>query len=334
MSVICPQPFLSLEIDSFGDVYTCCPSYINYNKIGNIYDDKTTTLENIWYSDAAINLRKKILQGDYSLCNLDICRQNYDHKDVEIKYELKPDLPTYVTLAYDKECNLQCITCRNSKIKNSKEKEELLNKKIDTLLFPLLKNAEIIALNGAGEAFFSSHSRLLIKKLAANNENPNLKFNINTNGILFNESNCKELGIFDKINEIFVSLPALEETIYNEIMIGSNLEVVIKNIKWMAEEYHKNNRFDRVTINTVVSALNYKQLLPLIRFAKELDIFITISPYQYWGTEFGRDYGSLAVWEEANEHHNEFVKILNDKDFYYDKMILPSIFKNLQVKNI
>ncbi len=332
MSVVCPQPFVSLEIDSYGDVYTCCPSYINYNKIGNIYDAETTSLESIWYSKTAINLRKKILKKDYSLCNLDICRQNYDHKNLKIKYNVKPDLPTYVTLAYDKECNLQCITCRNCKIKNSKEKEEILNKKIDTLLFPLIKNAEIVALNGAGEAFFSSHSRLLIKKLAQNTENPNLKFNINTNGILFNENNCKELGIFNKINEIFVSLPALNETIYNQIMIGSNLEVVINNIKWMAKEYHMYDRFDRVTINTVVSDLNFRELLPLIRFAKELDIFITISPYQYWGTEFGKDYGSVAVWERSHKNHNEFVKILNDDDFYYDKMILPSIFKNLQEK--
>ncbi len=332
MALVCTHPFISLEIDQFGDVYTCCPGYINYNKIGNIFEKDNCTLESIWHSEVANNLREKILNDDYSMCNLEICRQKSLEENINSKYHLNPDLPTYITLSYDKECNLQCITCRDEKIKNTKEKEEILNNKIDSLLFPLLKNAQIIALSGAGEAFFSPHSRLLIKKLTSNKKNSSLKFNINTNGILFNEANCNELGLNNRINEVFVSLPAIDKKIYNKIMIGSNLDVVLNNIKWMANE-SKEKRINKITINTVISDLNYKEIPKLVDFARKLDIFITISQYQYWGTSFGKNYSDIAIWEKGHKNHKKFINILKDKKLNYEKIFLSPLFAVLREAN-
>ena len=59
MSLICIKPFLSLEINNEGNVYTCCPSYINEHKIGNIFKEDTTSLEDIWYSKEAEKIREK-----------------------------------------------------------------------------------------------------------------------------------------------------------------------------------------------------------------------------------------------------------------------------------
>ena len=116
MKQACVQPFTAIEIDINGNVFTCCPSFINYYNIGNIYESKS--LEELWNSEKARNLREKILNNDYSLCNLELCRQ----KRLESAENLtanSTNLPKYITLAYDKECNLQCITCRDKKYKNS-----------------------------------------------------------------------------------------------------------------------------------------------------------------------------------------------------------------------
>ena len=144
----CKVPFLSLQIGINGDVYTCCPAYVNYNKIGNILEN---TLDEIWYSKTAKELRKRILRNDYSMCNRELCRSKlpeYISEKLQDNsfYSETPPLPKCVTLAYDKECNLQCITCRNEKYKNPKEITEIYNKRISKVIIPLLQNAEHIAL--------------------------------------------------------------------------------------------------------------------------------------------------------------------------------------------
>ena len=324
MSLICIKPFLSLEINNEGNVYTCCPSYINEHKIGNIFREDTTSLEDIWYSKEAEKIRKKILNGDFSLCNNDLCRQKMLYDNSDGKYTKTPDLPRYITFAYDKECNLKCITCRDKKYKNDKEKRELLDKKIDSLLVPLLKNAESLALSGSGEAFFSKHSRKLLKKLAKSN--PYLKFNINTNGLLFNKKNCNLLGLTGRINEVFVSLHAIDENLYKQIMIGSDYQTVIENIKWMAEA-QKEKVIEKVTINSVISALNYIEIPKLADFAQKQDINITFSQFCDWGTKFGKEYENVAIWQENHPNHNDFVKIL--KNLNYEKIFLSPLFEKL-----
>lgn len=322
MKECCRQPFTAIEIGDGGDIYTCCPSFINNYKIGNIFDNN---VDEIWYSDSAIHLRERILNGDYSLCNETICRQ-YQPKIDEKNYTSKPPFPTYVTLAYDRECNLKCITCRDNKIKNSKEELEKYNKRIEQVLIPLLKNAKILALSGGGEALYSSHSRLLIKKIAK--ENKDLLFNINTNGILFNESNLKELGILGRINEVFVSLPALNEKLYKNIMIDSDFKTVIKNIKWMAKEQEKSIK--KITINSVISKLNYKEIPQLIQFAKDLNIFITLSPFDDWGTKFAKEY-DWEIWNKRNSEYTEFEQIMK-KIPSYNRVYMPKLFYDLTVK--
>ena len=324
MSEICRQPFTAIEIDGNGDVYTCCPSFINFNKLGNIWNN---SLEEIWYSGFAFELRKRIFNSDYSLCNMDICRQFQPRNSCEFSVE-NPPLPKYITLAYDKECNLCCITCRDCKHTNTEEQINLYNEKIDSLLLPLLKNAEILALSGAGEAFYSKHSRLLLKKISAYNSK--LLFNINTNGILFNEKNCAELGVLGRINEVFVSLPALEEKIYNKIMLGSDLNTVKKNIVWMSKEQHESPNMQRATINAVISKLNYVEIPKLVEFAQDLDIYITLSPYCDWGTNLAKGYKELAVWQKDNEDFSKFVSLLKSDIISYEKCWMNPLFKELR----
>ncbi len=331
MKDICKIPFLSVQISNDGDVFTCCPAYVNFKKIGNIFEDY---LEDIWFSASAKELRKRILNNDYSLCNKELCRSKLpDYISGKINehnyFTQTPPLPKFITLAYDKECNLQCITCRDEVYKNSKETNEIYNKKINEILVPLMKNAELIALSGAGEAFFSAHSRMLIKKLSKTY--PKLKFDINTNGLLFNENNIKALGLNDRINEIYVSLPAINEDVYKKIIRGGvNFNVVLNNIKYMSQ-LQKNKKIARCNINMVISELNYKEIPDMINFAKELDIFLTISQFYDWGTKFGQEYKKTAVWEINHPKHKDFINVLKQTN-EYDKCLMQPLFRELREK--
>ena len=54
-------------------------------------------------------------------------------------------------------------------------------------ILPILKQAEIVSLNGAGEALASKHGKKLIKAIAE--KYPDIKFELRTNGILC----CKKI---------------------------------------------------------------------------------------------------------------------------------------------
>ena len=311
----CLRPFTAIEIYDTGDVFTCCPAFLNSSKvsggirIGNILED---SVDKIWNSERAVSLRKSILEGDYSNCNLALCRQRELQDISQFDSSLNPSFPTEVTFAYDKECNLACITCRDKRYQNSNVRTELLNSKIDSVILPLVSNAKRIAISGSGEVFASPHSRLLIKEITQ--KYPNIKFLINTNGILCNKENVEELGLLGKIHEVFVSL-----------------KLVLENLKWLSYEKIKGN-IEIVTISLVVSALNYKEIPKLVEFAKKLGIHIAVNQYCNWGTKLGERYKELAVWEEDNPEYKNFIKILKHRAISYEKCFLQPLFIELREK--
>ena len=66
----CPVPFQEIEIFSDGSVFACCPSWNEYYSIGNVFE---SNVEEIWNSDKVVQLRRRILNNDYSLCKKDKC---------------------------------------------------------------------------------------------------------------------------------------------------------------------------------------------------------------------------------------------------------------------
>lgn len=326
MNKICNKPFSKIEISLDGDVFTCCPAYVNRQKIGNIWNKKTKSDKDIWHSKEAIEIRKHLLKNDYSICNLDICREKH-LVEKNKNHLLKPPLPEYIMLAYDRECNIQCITCRDKKIKNTLEQNEFYKKQADKVLIPLLKNAKYITISGSGEAFYSKHSRFLIKEVTKKNKTA--KFSIITNGLLFNENNCKCLGLENRIENVCFSIHALNKELYNKIMIGSNLEVVLKNLKWAAQE-QKNKSIKWVSINCVVTNMNYKEIPKLINLAKELNIFVSFSVYHHWGTKLDKDYENLSIWKETHIENKNLKEILAiAKDIKYCKCEMAPVLAQL-----
>ena len=328
---ICKVPFTEIEISSKGDVYVCCPAKMN-TVLGNVYKED---FSKIWYSQTAKELRKEILNRNYSKCNLKICNpENNIEQDkldllekIDIEYSETPPYPKYVKFCHDLTCNIKCITCRDTKVISSSTEIEKLNSHIYKTFLPLLKNCEIVSLNGAGEIFASKHCRTLVKAIVK--EYPQIKFDLHTNGILCNERNCDELGITDKIISIDISMHAAKKSTYEKIMIGSDYDKVVKNIKWLST-LKKNSQLKRLDLYFVVQKMNYLEMPDFVKFAQENNADVYFWEYRNWGTKLNKKYDKIAVFEKYHPEYNKFVKMLNNDIFQANNCHLNNFLNSLK----
>ena len=161
MKKICRHPFYSIQVQNTGEVYCCCCYWTNFYSFGNIFEN---TFDEIWNGEKAKEFRKQFIENSYKYCNLDVCEP--------YKYEMVPELiseyPKQIEFSYDRRCNVRCIFCRNEKNKEeeeyNREKEKRIEENFDRVFFPVLKQAEFVELNSAGELFASKHSIEIVKK--------------------------------------------------------------------------------------------------------------------------------------------------------------------------
>lgn len=329
---MCKAPFSAIEIDCKGDVTVCCPAKNGF-VIGNIYQ---TPFDEIWYGEKAIWLRKDAIEKKYSKCNLIICSpvKNILNDKLNVLSEDKdlsvtPPYPKYVKFCHDRHCNIKCITCRDSFITNTKEETDKLNSYIDDIYLPILKNCEIISLNGAGEVFASSHCKTLIKKIVQTY--PNIKFDLHTNGVLCTKNACDELGITNKLFSIDISMHAATKKTYEKILLASNWERVRENIKWLSSLKNERN-LQRLDLYFVVQKMNYKEMIPFIEYAHSVNANVYFWVYRNWGTKFGKKYNKMAIFEKFHPEYNKLAKILENPIFNEDFVHLDSLL--LKIKPI
>ena len=322
----CKRPFEEIEISNTGDVYTCCPNWNNFYSIGNIYK---YSLNEIWNSEKAIDLRTRILNNDYSLCDMQGClylkQDDFNSSYITNCTPVMKEYPKVVKFAYDYECNIACKICRDH-IKRLPDKDlELLNSKIDTFFLPFLQGAKVLIINAYGDPFGSRHSRLVIQKAAE--KYPDLKFDFHTNGILCNKTNFRDLNITpDKISKIRISIHAATKETYEKIVPNGKIlfPKIIENLKYL-KEIRKEYNFP-VYIHFVVSSINYNEIPDFIDIANE----VNASP-RFW--EFRQEncayqmQENLYVVNEEHPLHNDLLRVLKDKRVKENKNFFsPSIY--------
>lgn len=301
----CPSPFQEMEIHATGEVYTCCPNWNKFYSIGNIYKDN---VENIWNSDKAKELRKRVLNNDYSLCDKMGCNHLINHcfatkYDIEHKEEMQ-EYPKVVKFVYDKECNIACKICRNKLDRLTDEELETLNSKIDNFFLPILQHAQVLIINAKGDPFGSRHSRLLIKKAAE--RYPNLKFDFHTNGILCNETHFKNLNITpERIENIRISIHAATAKTYAKTVPNGEFYFphLVENLKYLGKLQQKYGF--GFFIHFVVTADNYYEIPLFIELAKE----VNASP-RFW--EFRKENCAYMIEENlyiSRKEHPEHEKL-------------------------
>ena len=94
---ICYMPFYMAEISENGNVYPCCPRFIDFYSFGNLFENN---FQEIWFSEKANNFRNKILHNDYSLCNRNMCTSFSPRKREEVLYNWRKNSSTSLIISH------------------------------------------------------------------------------------------------------------------------------------------------------------------------------------------------------------------------------------------
>jgi len=329
MKRMCFYPFENIEINQKGEVYTCCPTWINEYSIGNVFEQN---LDEIWNGEKARKLRKSVIDGDYSFCSKEYCvyvSGNFKNSENSEKYSIEnTPFPRFVKLSYDKECNIACRICRDNLLKNTLEEEKELNKYFDEKIFPFLKDAKVVTVNTCGDPFGSRHSRRVIQKIGESY--PDIKFDFHTNGTLCSLKMLSDLNVSDKIQVMRISVSATTEQTYDKIVqfgnglfkrLLTNLEDISKLKKKYGFEFY---------LHFIVTAKNYKEIEDFIDFAEKYGA--TPCFWEYNSTcSFAKNIDeSWIITNPEHEEYSEFVKILSSPKFEKYKLYMSPVLLKIR----
>ena len=291
----------------------------------------SNSFEEIWNGEKAQELRKTILDGSYKYCNLDMC---YFKKDKQIDFEAAPIMSKYpkvVKFSHELQCNVRCLMCRDKHIYSTKEETDKLNSLIEPIFIPMLRDAEIVWLNGSGEFFASKHMRTLAKKVAE--VYPDLKFGIHSNGLCFDKKNCDEIGITDRIDYVQISLHAATKSTYDKVVKDSDFNRIKKNLKWLCELKNQ-GKIKAIDLIFVLSSVNYKDMVKFQQLANKLGCRTIYSTFRDWGTEMGKKFENYAVFEPYHPEYKKLAKILKNPIFKSPNCVLQNSLQKIMETEI
>jgi radical SAM protein with 4Fe4S-binding SPASM domain len=340
-SFFCSRPFHCLDIYPDGRVYSCCPAWTDEYYLGNIFEQN---FNEVWNGEKAKKFRASILDGSYCYCNKEKCilylkndfnlfSKFYDIEEATAKKFSEIMAPTkFVKFSHDRTCNVRCVICRDCQHTNSIEMTLKFDKMIGDIFLPMLENAEIVSLNGCGEALASRHCRNLIK--ATTKKYPEIKFALLSNGLLLDKNNFEELGVTDKIYSVYISLHSTNKDTYKKIVFDSNFDRVIKNIEELSH-MKKQGLLAEIILAMVVSKINYKEMFSFAQLAEKYDTYAQFTEIIDWGTKnwFGagsKSFEELEVFKEKHPEYNSFCKILQNDIFKSERCLLSPLFLKIK----
>lgn len=330
---LCLIPFNEFHIMRLGEVSNCCYSWLPVS-IGNILN---STLVELADAKIATDIKQSMHDSSFKFCRDDTCP-----KIAEVMYSEKtigvypiidipaPEYDSWYSIAtvpkislyfdYDNSCNIQCPSCRN---------ELILHNGTDPLLIKIhnevVKNVEqlldmgkVVELNitGSGDPFASPLYWDFLCSLDGA-KYPNLKVNLQSNGVLMDERHMAKLSrIYKQINIIQISVDAATPETYNVVRKGGNFKKLQNNLR-MLDEMTSSGVFSDDFMwmtNFIVSRSNYAEIND---FAKWILTHTTIDAVWYnmiadWGHLSPSEFNNLAIWQESNPDHNKFLDLLLD----------------------
>ncbi|MBU2103179.1 MAG: hypothetical protein KKF80_07260, partial [Candidatus Omnitrophica bacterium] len=312
--------------------------------IGNI---DTQRWEDIWNSDSAIEIRRSIIDGDYTYCSRLLCPkiqngQLLKKKDVKDPFFLnaidKREFvlsagPREYVLGHDLSCNFSCPSCRKEKFNLSKDEEKRFSLIKDNVVMPILKHAKLFMLSGSGEFCVSRHC-LEILKLLTLKEYPGLKISILTNGILFTEALWQEFAnIHDMLEEINVSVDAVNAHTYHDLRIGGNFKRLMGNLQFFSV-LKKTGKIKKFVINMIVQKANFLEMKKFVEMGNVLGCDqITFSRITNWGCFSPDKFREIDIVSPLHLEHGKFLDILRDPVFKNKNVDLYNIYRFWEEEN-
>ena len=335
----CPKLFTFIEVDRDGGCWLCCPAWLP-KKIGNIL---TQSFDEIWNGDIAKELRNQVFTGNWNYCRHTVCPeivQNFLPDLSEAPDNIKKqhthvaDLPTVINFSEDESCNLQCPSCRISKIIYKKGTHEYnsrkkVNENVQDIFFknPTDRYFEI-NVTGSGDPFGSIIYREMLQSIDGK-KFPNLKVNLNTNAVIFTPKNWYKIHkIHNNLQNCRISFDAgTKHTYETKTRVGGNWDILLENCKFLNERSKEFKNF-KLHFDFVVQYDNYHEMKDYVKLI--LDNFDNASSIHFskvidWNTWSSDKYESKAIWKETHPNYNDFIIHLSDDILNHKKVYLGNL---------
>jgi sulfatase maturation enzyme AslB (radical SAM superfamily) len=318
----CKVPFEKLALSNDG-ARLCCPSYVP--KV--VGDPKTQTLDEIWNSPAAIEIRRSIVDGDYRYC-LDLCPVIVQDSLPTVE-ELAPGVweaavagataplptgPRHLALQHDRSCNLSCPSCRATVIAATVQERAEFQVILDRVIRPAFPSLRVLEFAG-GEILASAHLKnvaLSIDKQAA----PDLRIAIMSNGTLFDRAAWEQLrNIHGIVKLVYVSLDAAAADSFQELRRGGIWPETLANVEFLST-LRRDGLIEEFGITFVVQQRNFREM----RAFAELGLRLGCDRVMFhelvdFGTYAEGGYARRNVCDPAHPQHQELLAELRDPIF-------------------
>lgn len=333
---VCEVPFYDVEIKQDGNVFLCCPAW-NPVSIGNLLHQDIKT---IWNGTRATIVRDSILDSSYRYCDARTCPAMIAGAGDRIKRTEQfsnPNrtIPRNFAFSIDNTCNLQCPSCRRSKItttSNEFRKQALtILKNVFSSLFQEPHNEEVImTFDGAGEIFHSAVYKEIFENetsLRDFDKWPNLKVVLCTNGTMMTEKIQQKYDyLFRRSLGVRISVDAGNKESYEKVRMGGDWELLWDNINYLYNNTLKHNPSKSWSWNLILQDDNFESLPELVNKAYEYsdnlpEIYITnMLDWDVLGKEV---YEEKAVWLPTSTRHSQMKEVLSLPNV----VSYPKIFK-------
>lgn len=221
--------------------------------------------------------------------------------------------PRVLTISLTEKCNLQCKMCSQNK-KN--RKQELSGQQVNNLikLFPFLEKVLWVG----GEVFLYKG----FEKLMDLAHKYDVQQNITSNGLLITENYAKK--IVDYGVELNLSIDSVNKKVYESIRVGSNFDVLLKNIKNIKYYRDQKQKNSNMMLNAVLSKWNFdvkNNFFDIVLFAKEYG-FDGVNIYQ---DAFESDENiRKTIIDSFNENLDELISLCNDLQIKLNNLVYSS----------
>lgn len=315
MQKICARGLNWFQIYNYkGDVRQC-----GWTKDGYIGNLQENTVKEVYHSSQAEKIRKRLLKGDYSLCNIDACpflAMKEINKNL-LEYEETPEYPTELYLGFERVCNYACTSCTVHKcmIEEKNEDLEKYYAKIEERIQPLLPHIKKISANGCGELFCSKHTLNILANWKPLGNPDEIEVLLESNGSLFDEEHWKQIENLGRYNlKVAITVMSFDEGVY-QYLSGTGLPVskVENNLKFIKLLREKGivNFFQ---IATVVQEQNFRMLPDFVRKCIEEynPDYIRLRPYESWGAQTPEEVWLTDIRNPQHPYYNEYKKVMRD----------------------
>jgi organic radical activating enzyme len=329
--LFCSKPFEWFEVtqlNGMGGVYLCCPSWLD-TPVGNL---QYQSVDEIWNSPKAQEIRRSILDGSFAYCNRSRCPYLQTKsgpvekveavKDKDLRAVIYQNLiilpygPKKIVCVYDVSCNLSCPSCRTHLIVESTNKREILNIQ-DKLQNEALKEAAYLHISGTGDPFGSPFYRKWLQTMRRQDMPKMEHIFLHSNGQLWTPKMWASISknIQQLVRSAEISIDAATAETYAINRRGGKFEILIENLKFISM-LRKNGPLKYLKISMVVQENNFQEMPDLVRLGQQLNVDVVyFSQLVNWGTFSDKEFGDRAVHFPAHPRHNEFVDLLQDKIF-------------------